>query len=65
MALFFYKIPLYPPFPKGEVKKRMLSQFLKICAPNNCLSYFMHDLKLKKVFALKPSLDGEGWERRN
>jgi len=25
-ALSFYKIPLYPPFSKGEVIKRILSQ---------------------------------------
>jgi len=28
-GLLIYKIPLYPPFPKGEVKKRILSQSLK------------------------------------
>jgi len=28
-VLLIYKIPLYPPFSKGEVKKRILSQSLK------------------------------------
>jgi len=32
-ALLFYKIPLYPPFPKGEVKKEILSQPLALIHP--------------------------------
>jgi len=37
-VLCFYKIPLYPPFPKREVKNGILSQPLKHCAPNNLIS---------------------------
>jgi len=29
----FYEIPLYPPFPKGEVKSRILSQSLSLIHP--------------------------------